>query len=413
MGNITSRSGKLMFDFRYKGIRCREQSQLIDNTANKKRLNLIMKRIESEIILDQFDYEKYFPNSKRVEQFKIINSQLDTFSNHENTSIDFKEFSAIWLSEKEIEWRKSNYNTVRDVLNIHLIPAFGKKKLSEITKANILNFRSSLAKVTGRSNGKLSASRINHIMTPLRVIINEAAERYEFTSPWKNIKALPVPRTSIQPFSFDEVSLFLDNVRPDYHCYFLVRFFTGLRTGEIDGLTWQNVDFENRTIEVRQSLVLNEIVDCKTDGSFRSVLMNEVVYQTLLNHKKNQLQKHSFVFVTNKGENLKNKYISRYIWYPTLKKCGLSKRNPYQTRHTAATLWLAAGESPEWIAQQMGHSSTTMLFRVYSRYVPNLTRHDGSAFEQVLSEKFSNNQSKKNQNPLLQLPYTKLGESYA
>ncbi|MFP5483436.1 MAG: hypothetical protein ACLGGW_09195 [Gammaproteobacteria bacterium] len=46
---------------------------------------------------------------------------------------------------------------------------------------------------------------------------------------------------------------------------------------------------------------------------------------------------------------------------------------------------LAAGESPEWIAFQMGHSSTEMLFKVYSRYVPNLTRRDGSAFERMLA----------------------------
>jgi integrase len=45
---------------------------------------------------------------------------------------------------------------------------------------------------------------------------------------------------------------------------------------------------------------------------------------------------------------------------------------------------LASGESPEWIARQLGHSNTEMLFRVYSRYVPNLTRQDGSAFERLL-----------------------------
>ena len=60
-----------------------------------------------------------------------------------------------------------------------------------------------------------------------------------------------------------------------------------------------------------------------------------------------------------------------------------------QTRHTAATLWLAAGEAPEWIARQMGHASTEMLFKVYSRYVPNLTRKDGSAFERLLDEQMS------------------------
>ena len=55
------------------------------------------------------------------------------------------------------------------------------------------------------------------------------------------------------------------------------------------------------------------------------------------------------------------------------------------TRHTAATLWLAAGENPNWIAKQMGHSTTNMLFSVYARYVPNLTRKDGSAMERMLA----------------------------
>jgi integrase len=68
---------------------------------------------------------------------------------------------------------------------------------------------------------------------------------------------------------------------------------------------------------------------------------------------------------------------------------GMRPRRPYQTRHTAATLWLASGESPEWIARQMGHANTEMLFRGYSRYAPHLTRRDGSAFERLLSSNFS------------------------
>ena len=51
---------------------------------------------------------------------------------------------------------------------------------------------------------------------------------------------------------------------------------------------------------------------------------------------------------------------------------------------TAATLWLATGKNPEWITRQMGHATTEMVFRIYSRYVPNMTRKDGSAFEALL-----------------------------
>ena len=53
-------------------------------------------------------------------------------------------------------------------------------------------------------------------------------------------------------------------------------------------------------------------------------------------------------------------------------------------RHTAATLWLAAGENPEWVARQLGHTSTEMLFKTYSRFVPNITRRDGSAMDRLL-----------------------------
>ena len=76
--------------------------------------------------------------------------------------------------------------------------------------------------------------------------------------------------------------------------------------------------------------------------------------------------------------------ITQRVWHPLLRHLGLRERRPYQTRHTAATLWLASGEAPEWIARQMGHTTTEMLFRVYSRYVPNLTRRDGSAMERLL-----------------------------
>jgi len=71
---------------------------------------------------------------------------------------------------------------------------------------------------------------------------------------------------------------------------------------------------------------------------------------------------------------------------------GFKPRRPYQSRHTAATLWLAAGENPEWIARQMGHTSTEMLFTVYSRFVPNLTRRDGSAFEKLLQQHNANSE---------------------
>jgi integrase len=93
-----------------------------------------------------------------------------------------------------------------------------------------------------------------------------------------------------------------------------------------------------------------------------------------------------YVFCTRDGSPINHSNFTNRVWHPLLRHLGLKKRRPYQTRHTAATLWLAAGENPEWIARQLGHTTTEMLFRVYSRFTPNLTRQDGSAFERLLQQ---------------------------
>jgi len=386
MGVINVRNNKLVLQFRYKGQRCREQTQLPDTTANRKRLTSLLKRIEAEIIIETFDYEKYFPNSKGVSRFKELDTRKQTAQQYFD-SVDsprVKDFSDIWLSEKKIEWRKGHYQDVEGILNKYIIPMFGNKKISAITKQQILSFRSTLAKVPGRKGKELSPSRINHIMTPLRVMLNEAADRYDFTSPWKNIKALKVGRTEVDPFNLQEVEQVIAHAPKKYKAYYITRFFTGLRTGEIDGLMWKDVNIDNKTITVNQSLVRGELSDVKTEGSYRVVILTDRVTEALREHKKTAYLKDKYVFTNDKRRPLNYQTVSKSVWYPTLHRAKLRPRNPYQTRHTYATLLLASGEAPEWIANQMGHTTTTMLFRVYSRYVPNLTRRDGSAFERFL-----------------------------
>ena len=57
----------------------------------------------------------------------------------------------------------------------------------------------------------------------------------------------------------------------------------------------------------------------------------------------------------------------------------------YETRHTFASWALALGETPEWVARTLGHVDTSMVYRTYGRYIPNLTKLDGSAFESRFS----------------------------
>ncbi|MDX2374814.1 site-specific integrase [Psychrobacter sp. PP-21] len=383
MATMRGRFGKLVVDFRYLGKRCREKTSLEDNPANRKKLAQVMKKMEAEITLGIFDYAAYFPKSERAQEMTALADRAEACISRNPT---FRQFVDIWYEERKIEWRPSYRQKIKIILNKYLLPEFGGKAVHAIKKSDLLTFRSSLAKVRYGKDGQssLSVARINQIMILLRMILEEASDRHEFEMPYKNIKNLKQARPDVNPFTLAEVWLILKHVRADYKPYYTIRFFTGMRTSEIDGLKWDCINFDRREISIREALVNGEMGPTKTLGSQRDIAISQLVYDALLEQKARTYGKSEFVFCNSQGNPMEYRNVNRRVWKPTLALLGLKHRRAYQTRHTAATLWLAAGENPEWIARQMGHSSTEMLFRVYSRYVPDITRQDGSAMDNLL-----------------------------
>lgn len=386
MGSITLRNGVLWFDFRYQDRRCRETSRLPDTPANRKRLDIAVKKIEAEITLKRFDYANWFPDSAKVQTFAQMEIRR-TAANAETPV--FEDFAETWFAEKSVEWRRSYVHHVRRLLDVHHLPMFRGLPVGSITKAQILAYRAKVARTSHNLYAEqlLLPVTVNQIMLPLRTILSEAADRYEFQNPWAKIKMLKQQRAEVQPFTLEEVFAFLEIIRPDFQNYYAVRFFTGLRSSEVDALRWEHIDIAQNRIHVREALVKGHLERTKTDGSTRSIQINQLVCDALT--AQSEVSGHrglmGLVFCNAKGQALDAPNVVKRIWHPALRHLKLRPRRPYQTRHTAATLWLAAGESPEWIARQLGHTTTQMLFKVYSRYVPNLTRNDGSAFETVLA----------------------------
>ena len=94
-------------------------------------------------------------------------------------------FAELWFEEMRVEWRETHAKTVRLTLDKHLLPEFGKKEVAPSPKQNFCPSSRHLGKVPGQKGQSLTATRINHIMTPLRMILRwEAADRFEFSSPY-------------------------------------------------------------------------------------------------------------------------------------------------------------------------------------------------------------------------------------
>lgn len=396
-------NGMLFLDFYYRRVRCREQTAMPDTAENRRRVQALMNRIAKEIKQGTFDYASTFPNSPRAAKFQgaipgtsAIASTTFIANPANHTALPtFAEFSVTWRSEMAPQWRRLHRISVDAIFDAHLLPAFGNKTVAEISKADVLAFRADLVKVPGRANATLSPSTVNKTIGILRQCMAEACDRNGLQDVFKGVKRLKANRPDVHPFSLEEVERIQSTIRVDYRAYVTVRFFTGMRTGEINGLKWKYVDIENEQILIRETYSAGVAEEnAKTQMAIREIPMLPMVKEALERQWEDRNPDSDYVFCTRDGNPVDAHNFANRVWYPLLRFLEIDKRRPYQTRHTTATLMLASGENPEWIARLMGHANTQMLFTVYSRFVPNLTRQDGLAITGLLSKRHATGKNK-------------------
>jgi len=372
-------NGVIQYDLCVYGVRFRETSGLSATPSNLKKTKAVLKRLNAELALGSFDYKDFFPDSKKVEKFQL----LKRAKNPALSIPYFDTFSQEWLARQAHEWKKSYRINVISMLKNYLLPAFGDKIINTITFKDVQTLRSQLCELTKEDGSrKLSNKRINIILVPLISLLHIAADEYDFPYPLERLKPLREEASDPNPMTQDEVNSFLATVAPQWRDYYLIRFHTGMRSCEVHGLMKDCVDFTHGLIRVRRNWVNGELTDVKTPKSNREIVMTATVKAAL--QRAVEKTNGQFVFTHPKGFPLDTRYVNKYLWYPTLIKANLAKRRPYETRHTAAVLHLAAHENPLYVSRLLGHSSTRMLYEVYAPYVINAARQDGSAFDAMM-----------------------------
>ncbi|MGR5154510.1 tyrosine-type recombinase/integrase [Photobacterium swingsii] len=380
-------NGRIQFDLHLYGQRFREGTKTIATPKNLANAKSQLKKMNAEIDLGTFQYRDYFPHSKKVAQFE----KLQRAKHPDRLYPFFDHFANDWFERQRPKWKTSYQQTVRNNLDRYLIPTFGNTLVADITLSHVEHERHSLVALE-KTDGerKLSNRRINNIFWPLVAILSLAAEEYEFTYPLRRYKALKEEKADSHPMTVTEVQQFLQTVPKQWRDYFILRFWTGMRSCEVHGLYWEHIDFTHRLIRIRQNYVNGEVGDVKTPKSRRDLKMCDTLYEALqrIAANKDDSTNHnsSFVFTLDNGQPIDTHYVSRKLWYPTLKKAGLKRRRPYETRHTAAVLHIAAHENPLYISHMLGHSDTRLLFEVYAPYVANASRSDGSAFDALMQK---------------------------
>lgn len=360
-GGVRCRSSRgIEIDFYYQGVRCRETIKLPDTKANRQFAANLRTKIICEIGMGTFNYAEYFPNSKRAETMgKVSNKTVAQALDDLLTS-----------SRRTLE--ASTYRDYQSSVEYHLKPAFGETLLRKLTTTQI---RVWIGQQT------ISAKRINNVLIPLRRVIKDAFDDGVIDRDISaRIRNLSHRSQEPDPFTPDEIKAILNECEDQSRNLFQFAFWTGLRTSELIALTWSDIDFQRGVIRVRRASVRKILKAPKTESGEREVKLLSPALDALNAQKPFTLLIGKNVFYNPKTNRPweTDGQIRKTAWTPVLKAAAIRYRNPYQTRHTFASMMLSAGENPMWVAKQMGHKDWGMIRKRYGRWIADIDPLAGS-----------------------------------
>lgn len=359
-------------DFYYRGARCRERIKLPPTPRNMKFCQNLLGQIKVEIEKGLFDYAAHFPTSKRARQVIEKPATLD----------DMKTVLDRWLASKQHELEHSTIIGYSRIVKNILIPRIGTIALRDFDRAQLRDLVASFG-------ATVTAKRITNVLGPLRGALDDAVDDDLIKSnPMDSFKVRRRAKINapeeVDPFSPAEVLAILaacDEPQVRNYCQF--NFASGLRTSEMIGLCWSDVDWNRGTVKIRRAWVMGKMKAPKTDSGIREVALVAPALAALKAQRAHTQLAGEFVFHDPKTNARwgSDQTIRAGSWQRTLKKAGIRYRYPYQMRHTFASQALSAGENIMWVAVQMGHRDWTITAKKYARWIPSMVPDAGSKLE--------------------------------
>lgn len=297
--------------------------------------------------------------------------------------------------------RETTYSTHLAYINNHIKPEIGYIQLSKLRPLHLQQLYAKKLK-GGRADGGeggLSGNSIRYIHKLLNKAL-AAAVTWELVA--RNVaEAATPPKISAperQAWTAEQVNRYLRHIKEHrlYPLYYLA-LSTGMRRGELLGLRWQDIHWDDKSLSVNQSLVVAggkiRISSTKTESSRRSISLSPTELSTLRAHRKRQLEEmmilgvsnwsQELVFVSEVGTPLNPRNLLRQF-QTTSKQAGVPIIPFHALRHTCATLMLQSGIHPKVVAERLGHSRISTTLDIYSHVMPNMQMEAALALENML-----------------------------
>ena len=293
----------------------------------------------------------------------------------------FKEAVRMWLEEKEPDIKEQTYQRYRQCIDAHIIPYFGNIKCSAITQAAVDEFLKQ-KRLSGRLDGKggLSQSTIRGMCIILQSILLFAYQKKMGIPEMIQIKKPRVDKKKIsvlKPNEQKRLETVLLEVPTDTNLAIYLALHTGLRIGEICALHWSDIDWDERLLFVRSTVIRNKngqlvIASPKSETSQRAIpLTRQLVNLLAAEHERSCSE---FVFSSPRKDTFLNPRTLQYRFQTLLTRLGISRISFHALRHTFATRWIEFGLDVKSLSEVLGHAGVQITLDIYVHSSDKLKR---------------------------------------
>ena len=296
---------------------------------------------------------------------------------HLNKNLKYEEWLDIWMEKERFFIKVSTYATYTNIIENHLKPVLGKKKINNITNEDLQNFIILKLSTSKKNLEKGLALKTVKDMTVLIKNTLKTATQNKLI-PFQNFQCKfpsSFSKSHLKTFSVEEQKIlfkYLINNQNSKNLGILLCLQTGLRLGEICGLQWQDINLEKSTLTIcrtLQKIYIKEknksysktiISTPKTKTSNRIIPLN-IDFINLI--KPFQQNKNNY-FITNSTNYLKP-HCYRYYYQKLLHFLNLPKLRFHSLRHTFATQAVELGIDCKTISEILGHANMNTTLNLY------------------------------------------------
>jgi len=272
------------------------------------------------------------------------------------------------MDQKVRVLKHNSINAYNIAIKSYIVPYFGEIMVSQIKPIDIKKFQ----------DGLVNKGFKRQTITLCRVLLKEVfaiaiLNEYMTINPvlMVDIPKIKYNKQKQKPCSLDEIDEIISIAKSsDVKNFLGVSFFTGLRSGELLALSWDDVDFETDTISVTKTISAGTIGTPKTLSSERDIEILPKAKEFLKAQRLETGLHNSFVFLnTNNSHHSMNGYFAAKF-KNILKKLNLEDRNLHNTRHTFASMMLNNNIDPLWVSNTLGHCDLNITLKTYTHYMP-------------------------------------------